>query len=42
MRFFRWFEGELKDEAAKSLKAVEEMARERGIPIKIQILIGPK
>jgi nucleotide-binding universal stress UspA family protein len=41
MRFFRWFEGELKDEAAKSLKAVEEMARERGVPIKIQILIGP-
>lgn len=40
MRFFNWFEGELKTFAAESLKKVIEKAQEKGVPAQTQILIG--
>ncbi|MCL6559100.1 MAG: universal stress protein, partial [Firmicutes bacterium] len=41
MRFFNWFEGELKTHAAESLKKVEKAALSKEVRVKTQILIGP-
>ncbi|MCL6639236.1 MAG: universal stress protein [Firmicutes bacterium] len=41
MRFYEWFERELKATAAATLEKVKKIAEKRGVPVVTQILTGP-
>lgn len=41
MRFFGWFEGELKAFAFESLEKVQKAAQARGVQARTRVLIGP-